>query len=244
METNKVKKINLLAFAAHPDDVEISASGIMLKHKLAGYTTGIIDLTAGELGSRGTAETRTEESKRASEILNLDVRENINLRDGFFEINEESLIKIIRTIRRYQPDTILINSETDRHPDHGRAHDLLKRACFLSGLIKIITIDNGIEQAVWRPKTTFSYIQDYFLQPDLIIDVTDVWEQRMSSLLSYSTQFYDPNSKEPSTPISTPEFLDNISGRAIQLGRLINVRYAEGLRTLKPTGVANLMDLY
>lgn len=235
--------IKLLAFAAHPDDVEISVSGIMIKHKQAGLTTGIIDLTRGELGTRGSAEIRASESAKASGILGLDVRENLGLRDGFFVQDEESLMAVVRAIRKHRPQIVLMNAESDRHPDHGNAHSLVKRACFLSGLVKIKCLDNGREPEPWRPQAMYSYIQDYFLEPDLIVDVSGVWEQRMDSLMCYSSQFYNPNSGEPATPISTEEFLKNIEGRAIQLGRHINCRYAEGLRKVRPIAVHLLTDL-
>lgn len=237
------QQIKLLAFAAHPDDVEISVSGIMLKHKQAGFTTGIIDLTKGELGTRGSAELRAQESATASKILGLDMRENLGLKDGFFVQDEESLMAVVRTIRMYKPQIVLMNAESDRHPDHGNGHSLVKRACFLAGLVKVKCQDNGRELEPWRPQTMYSYIQDYYLEPDLIIDVSGVWKERMESLMSYSSQFYNASSSEPVTPISTEEFLKNIEGRAIQLGRYINCRYAEGLRKVRPIGVNLLTDL-
>jgi bacillithiol biosynthesis deacetylase BshB1 len=237
------QKINLLAFAAHPDDVEISISGIMLKHAQLGLKTGIVDLTEGELGTRGSSELRYQESQKSSEILGLTVRENLNLGDGFFEINQETLLKVIVAIRKYQADIILINAESDRHPDHGRAHDLLKRACFLSGLVKINTLFDGVEQLPWRPKQVYSYIQDYYLEPDVVIDVSEFWKLRMNALMAYSSQFYDPNSTEPKTPISGPDFLNHIEARAVQFGRFIHVAKGEGLRKVRPIGVNNLNDL-
>ncbi len=236
-------KIDVLAFAAHPDDVEISISGVMIKHQKNGLKTGIIDLTRGELGTRGNAETRTKESIAANEFLKLSVRENLELKDGFFEINKDSLLKVIVSIRKYQPEIILINAESDRHPDHGRAHDLLKRACFLSGLSKIETIVEGNQLEPWRPKSVFSYIQDHYLEPDFMIDVTDVWEERMKSLLAYKSQFYDPKSTEKETPISGKSFLNIIEGRAQQMGRLIQVEYAEGLRKVNSLKVNLLTDI-
>lgn len=238
-----VRKINILAFAAHPDDVEISASGIMIKHQMAGLTTGIIDLTQGELSSRGTVETRKSETKKASEILKLSVRENLNMPDGFIEINQESLISIIKVIRRYQPDIILINSENDRHPDHGIAHKLVHRAAFLSGLLKIQTFSEDKPQKEWRPQNIYAYIQDVFVQPDLIIDVSEFWVKRTQALDCFSSQFYDPESSESNTPISTPEFKKNIEGRSVQLARVINCQHAEGLIAIKPLGVNLLSDL-
>jgi len=238
-----LQKINVLAYATHPDDAEISISGTLLKHQSMGLKTGIIDLTQGELGTRGSKEIRASESKISSEILKLSVRENLKLADGFFEINNESLLLVVETLRAYQPDVVLINAEKDRHPDHGRGHELLKRACFLSGLSKIETFRNNILQAPWRPKSVFSYIQDHFLEPDILIDVSDFWQLRMESLLAYSSQFYNPNSAEPETPISGASFLQTIEGRAIQLGRTINVKYAEGLRKVTPIKVENLFDI-
>lgn len=236
-------KINILAFAAHPDDVEISASGIMIKHKKAGKTTGIIDLTAGELGTRGNAEIRKKEAARATEILQLDVRENLGMRDGFLEENEADLLKIVQVIRKYRPDIILLNAEKDRHPDHGIAHKMVKRAAFLSGLIKVITRYKESDQQAWRPAQMYAYIQDYFTEPDLIIDVSEEWEKRMNCLMSFSSQFFDPNSSEPVTPISTPEFMKNIEGRSIQLARYINCRHAEGLTAVRPVACDLLTDL-
>lgn len=236
-------KLDILAFAAHPDDVEISASGIMIKHKAMGFKTGIVDLTAGELGTRGSAELRAKEAASASQIMGLDVRENLGLKDGFFEINEESLIKLIIAIRRYQPEIVLLNAPSDRHPDHGRAHDLEKRACFLAGLPKIETVFDGLPQLPWRPKNMYAYIQDHYHEPSFVLDVSPYWNDRMRALMAFSSQFYDPNSNDPQTPISTPEFLNFIEGRAMQLGRLIHASKAEGLLALKPLGVNSLLDL-
>lgn len=238
-----IQKINILAFAAHPDDVEISAAGIMLKHQDAGLTTGIIDLTQGELSTRGQLEIRKQETQKASEILKLSVRENLNMCDGFLDVNRESLTAVIQVIRKYKPDVILINSDNDRHPDHGIAHKLVHRAAFLSGLIKIETQHNGIAQEAWRPKNIYAYIQDLFQHPDLIIDVSEFWSKRAEALECFASQFFNPNSLEPTTPISTPEFKKNIEGRSVQLARHINCKHAEGLLTVKPIGVNLLTDL-
>lgn len=238
------QKIELLAFAAHPDDVEISISGTMIKHKKAGLRTGIIDLTGGELGTRGNIHIRAIESENASKIMQLDVRENLGLSDGFFEINRESLHKVIIVLRKYRPDTILINAPIDRHPDHGLAHELLKKAVFLSGLPKVETEFEGIAQEAWRPKSMYAYIQDKHINPDVLIDVSEFWQIRMEALKAYSSQFHNPESDEPITPISTPEFLDYIEGRAIQFGRLIGCRHAEGLLVIRPAGVNLLTDLF
>jgi bacillithiol biosynthesis deacetylase BshB1 len=237
------QKINILAFAAHPDDVEISAAGILLKHQAAGLKIGIIDLTQGELSTRGQLDMRKQETNNASEILKLSVRENLNMNDGFLDINRESLMAVIKVIRKYQPDIILINSDNDRHPDHGIAHKMVHRAAFLSGLIKIETFHNNEIQEAWRPKHIYAYIQDLFKHPDLIIDVSDFWSTRMLALECFASQFYNPNSLEPNTPISTPEFKSNIEGRSVQLARHINCKHAEGLLTVKPIGVNLLTDL-
>lgn len=237
-------KINVMAYAAHPDDVEISISGTMLKHKKQGLTTGIIDLTRGELGTRGTAETRAAEAAKSSEILQLDVRENLGLKDGFFEHNEASLMAVVRTLRQYRPDIVLCNAVSDRHPDHGKGHRLVKDACFLSGLVKIKVNDaDGNDLPPWRPQAVYAYIQDYYIQPDIVVDVTAEWEARMRSLMCFETQFYSPNSAEPETPISTPAFLQHIEGRAVQFGRFISARYGEGFTVIRPAGVGLLTDL-
>lgn len=237
-------KINLLAFAAHPDDVEIGISGTMIKHRKNGLTTGVVDLTRGELGTRGTAEIRAKESERATEILGLTVRENLGMKDGFFEYNEENLTAIARCIRKYQPDIALCNAISDRHPDHGKGHKIVADACFLAGLLKIeLKDEQGNNLSPWRPKAVYSYIQDYYIEPDFVIDVTEVWEERTKSLMCFESQFFNPDSKEPETPISSMSFLQHVEGRAIQFGRFIGVKYAEGFNVVRPAGVELLTDL-
>ncbi|MBI3233938.1 MAG: bacillithiol biosynthesis deacetylase BshB1 [Bacteroidetes bacterium] len=231
-------KINLLAFAAHPDDVEISSSGTMIKHQRKGYSTGIIDLTRGELGTRGTPEIRQQESDEATKILKLSVRENLDLGDGFFQYNQENLIKIIEKIRTYTPDIILINAPSDRHPDHGRAAKLLSDACFYSGLLKIDT-----NQAPYRPKAVYHYMQDYYLKPDFVVDISEVWDEKMKALMCFKSQFYSTDSSEPTTPISTLEFLEFLKGRFLELGRPIGAKYAEGFIACRTVGVDNIFDL-
>lgn len=237
------QKIDILAFAAHPDDIEISISGTLLKHKAAGLKIGVIDLTKGELGTRGNEHIRAIESNNASKILNLDVRENLGLKDGFLTNDENSLKKIITEIRKYRPNIVLMNAERDRHPDHGKAHTMVKEACFLAGLPKLVTELNGVSLPAWRPQNMYAYIQDYILEPDILIDVTPFWKTRMDSLLAYSSQFYNPESNEMETPISSKSFLDNLEGRAIQWGRLINCQYAEGLRKVNHFEVKLLTDI-
>ncbi|MDI1234826.1 MAG: bacillithiol biosynthesis deacetylase BshB1 [bacterium] len=237
-------KINVLAFAAHPDDVEIGISGTMIKHKKSGLTTGVIDLTRGELGTRGTAEIRAIESANASKILQLDVRENLDLKDGFFEYNESNLKAVAKCIRKYQPEIVLCNAFSDRHPDHGKGHRLVADACFLAGLLKVeIQDEQGNDLKPWRPNAVYAYIQDNYLEPDFVIDVTEFWEERTQSLMCFKSQFFNPDSKEPETPISSLAFLQHVEGRSVQFGRFIGVKYAEGFNVVRPAGVNLFTDL-
>ncbi len=222
-------KLNILAYGAHPDDVELACSGTLLKHKLLGHTIGVVDLTRGELGSRGTSETRAMESKKSSEVLQLDVRINLGMEDGFFKNNKTNQLLVIQSLRTHQPDIVLINAPKDRHPDHGRAAQLLIDSCFLSGLIKIETKDSeGVMQTPWRPKRVFHYIQDTFIEPNVIIDITEVFAKKIESISCFETQFYSKNVDGPETYISTENFLDKITYRAAQLGSRIGVKYGEG----------------
>jgi bacillithiol biosynthesis deacetylase BshB1 len=236
-------KLDILAIAAHPDDVELSASGTLLKAKAQGKKIGVLDLTGGELGSRGTKETRTAEAKSASEVMGLDARVNIGLEDGFFQNVKESQLLIIEQLRKYQPDIVLINAPYDRHPDHGKGANLAKDACFLSGLVKIETSVDGIDQAPWRPKAVYHYIQDYFIEPDFVVDISEYLDQKIDSIKAYKTQFFDPESKEPSTPISGEEFFTFLKGRWMSYGRLIGAEYGEGFITVRPIGVEDLSTL-
>ncbi|MBP9187843.1 MAG: bacillithiol biosynthesis deacetylase BshB1 [Bacteroidia bacterium] len=236
-------KLDILAFAAHPDDVELAASGTVLAHIALGKKVGIIDLTRGELGTRGSAELRDEEAAASSKILGIHVRENLGLRDGFFVKDEATLLKVITMIRKYQPEIIICNSEFDRHIDHGRAGDLLHDACFLSGLRKVETTFNGVSQAAWRPKSTYHYIQDYMTKPDVIFDITPFYDKKIESIKSFKSQFFDPNSTEPETPISNKDFWPFIEARAREFGRLISVTYAEGFTVKRPIGSQDLTQL-
>jgi bacillithiol biosynthesis deacetylase BshB1 len=238
-----VMKLDILAFAAHPDDVELSASGTVLKHIAAGKKVGIIDLTQGELGSRGTQETRKEEAAVSSQILGLSARHNLKMADGFFEINEENKRLIIEQIRKYKPDIILANAVSDRHPDHGRASKLVSEAAFLSGLVKVNTTLDGEMQMPHRPTAIYHYIQDYYMKPDIVVDVTDFIEEKMKSILAFKTQFFDPKSSEPETPISGKDFLEFVESRMRQFGRPIGVKYAEGFTAERYPGVDLLTDL-
>ncbi len=236
-------KVDILAFAAHPDDVELSCSGSILHHVALGYKVAIVDLTRGELGSRGSGEIREQEAQVSAGILKLSARENLDLGDGSFENNFDTRLKIIQAIRKYQPEMIWANALDDRHPDHGRGAKLVSDACFFSGLRRIETFENGVKQELWRPKQLFHYIQDRYIEPDFVIDVTNHWEQRMESVSAFKTQFYDPSSSEPETPISSKGFLTFLPARAEDFGRPIGAKYAEGFVKSRTFGVKNLFDL-
>ncbi len=231
-------KLDILALGAHPDDVELAAAGSLLKHRDAGKKIGIIDLTRGELGTRGNAELRSIESKNAAEVLGLDARENLNMADGLFEVNQENLLRVVDVIRKYKPEVVLCNATSDRHPDHGRGAELVSRACFLSGLVKIETGNEA-----WRPKATYHYIQDRGMQPNFVVDITPYWKKKMESIMAYSSQFYNPESNEPVSPISSKEFKDFLEGRAREFGRMIGVEFGEGFTTERPIGVPDLLEI-
>jgi bacillithiol biosynthesis deacetylase BshB1 len=226
------QKINILALGAHPDDVELSAAGTLLYHHSIGHTTAIVDLTQGELGTRGSATLRATEAALAAKRLHLSARENLNLGDGLFEENEHSLTAIVRTIRKYQPDIVLLNAPEDRHPDHARAASLCKRACFLAGLPKFDADHSGAD--AWRPQHVYHYIQDHFLNPDFVIDITPFLGEKLEIIRAYASQFYNPNATEPETPISNPQFWDLLTGKAQMMGRLIGVPYGEGFIASSP----------
>ena len=232
-------KLDILAFGVHPDDVELSCAGVLLVEKNNGKKTGIVDLTAGELGTRGTGEIRKTEAAAAAIILGVDVRGNLEMADGFLQNDEAHQRKIISTIRTYRPEIILCNAPEDRHPDHGRSSKLVADAAFLSGLKKIQTESNGILQEAWRPKYVFRYIQDKMLQPDFVIDITDVFEKKIEAIKAYKTQFYTSDSNEPQTYISTPDFLDSVIYRHKWFGKMIGVKYAEGFISEKMVGLKN-----
>jgi len=236
-------KLDILAFAAHPDDIELSASGTLMKHIAAGATVGIVDLTQGELGSRGTIETRNEEAIRADAIMGISFRVNLKMDDGFFEINEKNKHLIIEQIRRFKPDLVLANSLMDRHPDHGRASKLVSESCFLSGLSKIQTSWESILQEKHRPKAVYHYIQDRFIKPDFVVDVSEFIDRKIEAIQAYSTQFYNPNSTEPATPISGQDFIEFLKGRMRDFGRDISVDFAEGFSVERTIGVKSLFDI-
>ena len=236
-------KLDILAFGAHPDDVELGCSGTLAKEISLGKKVGIIDLTRGELGTRGTAETRDKEASDAAKILGVSVRENLKFRDGFFVNDEKHQLEIIKMIRKYQPKIVLCNAIEDRHIDHGKGSSLVSDACFLSGLIKVETELDSQKQEAWRPKVVYHYIQWQNIEPDFAVDITGFMDLKMESVLAYGTQFYDPNSKEPVTPITSKNFLDSIKYRAQDLGRLVGVEYAEGFTVERYLAVNSLENL-
>lgn len=233
-------KLDILAFGVHPDDVELGCAGTLLSAVTQGKKVGIIDLTQGELGTRGTAETRKTEADNAAKILGVTVRENLKMADGFFSNDEVHQRKIIQAIRKYQPEIVLCNAPEDRHPDHGRSSKLVEDAAFLSGLRKVETKDDeGKEQDAHRPTYVFHYIQDRYLKPDFVIDISAFHSKKIESILCYTTQFYDPNSNEPNTYISSPLFLESIKAKGMILGKQIGVEFAEGFITKKIIGFSN-----
>jgi bacillithiol biosynthesis deacetylase BshB1 len=233
-------KLDILAFGAHPDDVELGCGGTLLGAIAEGKKVGVIDLTKGELGTRGTTSQRLKEAQLASEVMGLTIRENLGMSDGFFLNDKEHQFAIIETIRRFQPTIIFCNAPEDRHPDHGRAASLVEEASFLSGLSKIKTTHNGVEQEAWRPTQVFHYIQSRSLTPNFVVDISAFMDKKMESILAHSSQFYDPNSNEPETFISGTAFLEFVKGRAKELGQQIGVQYAEGFITKKLLGIGTL----
>ncbi len=234
-------KLDILAIGSHPDDVELGCSGTLIKEVKRGKKVGVIDLTQGELGTRGTIATRYQEAADAAKIMGLAVRENLKMRDGFFKNDEEHQLQVVKALRKYQPEIVIGNILEDRHPDHGRAGWLIYDACFLSGLSKIQTVgDDGREQQKWRPKILLHYIQDRFYEPDFIIDITDEWDQRTEAVKAYKTQFYSGDTDGPQTYISSPDFMDALTSRARLLGKRIGVKYAEGFLSKKSIGVHDL----
>ncbi|HKP32690.1 MAG TPA: bacillithiol biosynthesis deacetylase BshB1 [Chitinophagaceae bacterium] len=233
-------KLDILAIGAHPDDVELGCSGTILMEIRNGKKVGILDLTQGELGTRGTIETRYEEAKTAAGLMGVEVRENLKIKDGFFQNDEQHQVLLIRSIRKFRPEIVLANAPEDRHPDHGRAAKLIADSCFLSGLRKVETKDeDGNAQQEWRPKHVFHFIQDRYIEPNFVIDITDVFEQRMKAVASYTTQFYNGNADddgEPQSYISTPDFLESIISRARMMGKKIGVKFGEGYITEKTIG--------
>ena len=236
-------KLDILAFGAHPDDVELSCSATIAKEISLGKKVGIVDLTRGELGTRGSAELRDKEAAKAAEILGVSVRENLGFADGFFVNDKKHQLEIIKMIRKYQPEIVLCNAIDDRHIDHPKGSKVVSDACFLSGLLKIETEFDGSKQEKWRPKQVYHYIQWKNIEPDFVVDVTGFMDKKNASVMAYSSQFFDPDSKEPETPITSKNFTDSIEYRARDLGRLIGVDFAEGYTSERYVAVENLSKL-
>ncbi len=236
-------KIDILAIGAHPDDVELCCAGTILRHIAMGKKVGILDLTRGELGTRGSASLRKKEAAAAAKILGVTFRDNLGMMDGAFSNDSKHQIEVIKKIRQYKPELVLCNTIRDRHPDHGRASSLVSEACFYSGLPKITSSHNGKSQQSWRPKAVYHYVQDRYIQPDFVIDVSPYFKLKMKAVMAFSSQFYSSRSKEPSTPISSKNFLDFVQARMRDLGREIGVDYAEGFTVERRPGITNLFDL-
>lgn len=237
-------KLDILAIGVHPDDVELGCSGTILKEISLGKEVGLLDLTQGELGTRGSAEIRLKEAEVAAKILGVKVRDNLAMQDAFFENNKSNQLKITSILRKYKPDIVLANAIEDRHPDHGRASKLISDACFYSGLRKVKTQLNGKEQEAWRPKVVYHYIQDRRIAPNFIVDVSQFAEQKIEAIKAYKSQFYNPDSNEPESPISSANFFNYIKGRMADTGRYIGVDYAEGFTVERPIAAKSLDDIY
>lgn len=236
-------KLDLLVFTAHPDDAELSCAGTIISHVQKGKKVGIVDLTRGELGTRGTPEIRAAEAANATKVMGLSARENLGFRDGFFIDDEAHRLEVVKMIRKYQPDIILANAISDRHPDHGRAAKLVSESCFIAGLKMVETSLDDAPQQPWRPRAVYHYIQSVFITPDFVVDVSDAWEKKMEAIRCFKSQFHDPSSNEPSTYISSPEFMKMLESRGKELGHAIGAAYGEGFTKERHLGVNNLFDL-
>lgn len=236
-------KLDILAIGVHPDDVELSCSGTLLKHISLGKKCGILDLTCGELGTRGTAALRLQEAASAAKILGISVRDNLKMADGFFKNDKEHQLSIIKKIREYQPEIVLCNAVSDRHPDHPRAAQLVIEACFYSGLVKVETAYDGFKQQPWRPKAIYHYIQDRQLKPDFVVDVTPFIDKKMEAIQAFKSQFYDPTSNEPESPISMKNFFEVVKGKMSVFGRDAGFDFAEGFTVNRSIGIDNIFDL-
>lgn len=235
--------VDILCITAHPDDVEISMAGTVLHHVAKGQRVGLVDLTAGELGTRGTPELRRTEAEAARVVLGAAFRYQLGLADGFFVHDKETLLKVVASIRRHRPQVVLTNAVRDRHPDHGRAASLVADACFLSGLRRVTTHHDGAEQEAWRPKAVYHAVQDQYIEPDLVVDITPFWEQKLAALRCFKSQFHDPASNEPVSPIAREDFLPFLEGRSREMGRRIMCSFGEGFTTARPVGVDDLLQL-
>jgi bacillithiol biosynthesis deacetylase BshB1 len=238
-----MNKLDILVIAAHPDDAELACSGTIASQVAKGYKVGIVDLTQGEMGTRGTPEIRLQEASAAAEILGLSARENLGFKDIYFKDDEFHQLELIKVIRKYRPEIVLANAVSDRHPDHGKGSSLATHACFMSGLRRIETVVEGMVQEAWRPKFVYHYIQNDYIQPDFIVDITPYWDIKIASILAFKSQFYDPASQEPASFISSPEFLPFIESRSRELGHRILTKYGEGFTVERFIGVQDLFDL-
>lgn len=236
-------KLAILAIGAHPDDVELGCGATIAKEISLGKKAGILDLTKGELGTRGSAEIRAEEAKNGAKILGVTIRENLGFADGFFVNDEKHQLEVVKIIRKYKPEIVLCNAFDDRHIDHPKGSKLVSDACFLSGLVKVETELDGVKQEAWRPKFVYHYIQWKNLEPDFVVDVSGFMDKKMEAVKAYGSQFYDPNSKEPTSPISSKNFLDSVLYRAQDLGRLVGVEAAEGFNTERYVAVNSFDNL-
>jgi N-acetylglucosamine malate deacetylase 1 len=236
-------KLDILAIGVHPDDVELCCAGTLMKQMEKGHKVGILDLTRGELGTRGNAAIRLQEAEAAAKILGVHARENAGFEDGFFQNDKKHQLELIKFIRKYQPTVVLSNAKYDRHPDHGRAAQLTYDACFLAGLPKIETTLNGVKQEAFRPKALYHYIQALHAEPDFVVDITKYFERKLEAVLAYKSQFHNPESKEQGTFISSPEFLEFVKARATHFGMTINAKYAEAFTVNRIPGVEDIIAL-
>lgn len=236
-------KLDILAIAAHPDDVELSCAGTLMVHAAQGMQVGVADLTRGELGTRGTPEIRAAEAQAAADLMGLAVRENLGLADGFFKNEKTEQLAIITAIRKYQPDIVLTNAIDDRHPDHGRAAKLVADSCFLAGLRRIETLVDGQPQLAWRPRQVYHFLQDRYHQPDIVVDISEMMERKLDAIRCFKTQFLAPQEEELQTYISSPSFFESVVYRAKMLGKMVGVAYAEGYTSAKAIGIRSFADL-
>ena len=236
-------KADILAFGSHPDDIELSCGGTLMKAVDEGKKVAIVDLTEGELGTRGNAELRRQEAADAAKIMGVSERINLHMRDGFFVNDEKHQLEIIKMVRHYTPDIVICNAPSDRHPDHGKGSDLVREACFLAGLRKIATTYKDVNQQAFRPRVVFSYLQDQYIKPDFLVDISGYMERRLQAIMAYKSQFHNPDSNEPETYISTPQFKEGLTARTLLFGKYIGVQNAEGFIAHKQIGVRSVFDI-
>jgi len=236
--------VDILAFGAHPDDVELSAGGTLIKQIKNGSTVGIVDLTMGEMGTRGTTEIRATEAANAMKIIGANFRENLEMPDSFIDLSKKSIEKVVQAIRTHKPKIVLCNAIKDRHPEHRIASKLVSKACFISGLTKFETFIDGKKQDSHRPKNIYHYIQDQWINPDFVMDISDEIDQKIKAIKAFESQFYNPESSEPNTPISSKDFLDSIMSKANLMGRTIDKSFGEGFTVERPIGTSDLMNLF